>query len=84
MDKKKVDWFAVYLGFAMLMTFLLDAVCVIYMFTHELQPTEQAMFQFMIGMFSAFFGVEAVTGVINNISKRKDTPTVEDKEVQNE
>lgn len=69
MDKKP-DIFAMYIGFAMLMTFLLDAVCCIYMFTRTLTPETQSMFQFMIGMFSALFGTEAVIGVINNITKR--------------
>lgn len=70
-NKKKIDVFAVYLGFAMLMTFLLDTVCVVYLYTHNSLSVEvKDMFTFMIGMFSSLFGVEAVMGVINNISKR--------------
>ena len=76
----KKDFFAIYIGYALAMTFLLDLVCVIYIFTHTLDTTTQQMFQFMIGMFSALFGTEAVVGVINNIAKRGK----EDKEVKGE
>ena len=68
--KKKRDIFAIYIGYALVMTFLLDLVCIIYIFTNQLDAETRQMFQTMITMFSGLFSVEAVVGVVNNISKR--------------
>lgn len=72
--KIKIDWFALFLSFAMFMVASLDISCVVFIFTHYEYLTPeiiQALFALMIGMFSFVWGAEATAGMFNNYSKRK-------------
>lgn len=67
----KFDWIAFFIGFCMFVTLGLIIVCIVYMFTHELNEITSKLWITLIAIFGSMFMVESGGGYIYKGYKNK-------------